>query len=197
MKNLKIAFMASGNGSNMQAVIDSIKSGSLEASVVAVISNNSASGALARAKSESIPHYHISSSTHPGAEADAIINVLETHKADLLCLAGYMKKVDDKVIDFMDGKVLNIHPALLPKHGGKNMYGMKVHEAVIAAGEKQSGATVHLVESEYDKGRILLQAEVPVETNDTPESLATRVLNLEHEMYSDALILIQQGIIEL
>jgi folate-dependent phosphoribosylglycinamide formyltransferase PurN len=107
--------------------------------------------------------------------------------SDWICLAGFLRLLPESVVDRWNGKILNIHPALLPKFGGKGMYGMHVHEAVIAAGETESGCSVHYVTKEYDEGAVMMQARCPVEPNDTPETLAARVLTLEHETYFKAL----------
>ena len=156
MAHLRLGFLASHNGSNMQAIIDACNNGILDATPCVVISNNSSSGALIRARNEGIPAYHISSKTHYDEET-AIIDALLENSVDILILAGYMKIVRKRTIRFMKGKILNIHPALLPNYGGKGMYGMKVHEAVIAAKEKVSGATVHLVDTRYDHGNCWIQ----------------------------------------
>lgn len=117
---------------------------------------------------------------------ERLLQLLRDEKVDLLCLAGYMKLLPSEIVRAMHKRILNIHPALLPKYGGKGMYGMKVHEAVIAAGEKESGCTVHYVDEEYDEGDILLQMKTAVLSNDTAESLAARVLELEHKCYVEA-----------
>lgn len=194
---MNIGFLASHNGSNMQAIIDACKQGRLEAKPACVISNNPDSGALARAKQENIPHYHLSSRTHPEpASLDrAILEALTRHQVDIVVLAGYMKKIGPMVLKHFAGAILNIHPALLPKFGGKGMYGMHVHEAVIASGEKESGPSVHLVNEEYDAGPVLDQFRVPVLPEDTPETLAARVLKKEHELFSQVLQKIAQGVI--
>lgn len=113
--------------------------------------------------------------------------------ADYVCLAGYMKLLPASVVAKFAGRILNIHPALLPKFGGKGMYGMHVHEAVIAAGERESGCTVHFVTEEYDEGAVILQASCPVELDDTPETLAAKVLKLEHDTYFKALMKVTNG----
>ena len=189
MQKLKLGFLASHGGSNMQAIIDNCKRGKLYAEPCCVISNNSKSGALERAENEGIPYYHISGKTHPdpGDMNNAIINAFESHGVDTIVLAGYMKIVDPVIIRKFNARVLNIHPALLPKYGGKGMYGIHVHEAVLAAGEKFSGVTIHLVDEKYDHGRILAQRKVPIMPDDTPESLAERVLKTEHVLYSETL----------
>lgn len=194
---LKLGFLASGGGSNVQAIIDSIKSSKLYAEACVIISNNSNAGVFERAKKKNIPHYHISNKTNPENTTKAIINALKKHDVNMVILAGYMKKIEPELIDAFDGKVLNIHPALLPKFGGKGMYGMNVHKAVLEAGEAFSGATVHLVNKKYDEGRILQQKKVPVLPDDTPESLAERVLQAEHFIYSDTLKKIESGEIKI
>lgn len=190
-----LGFMASHSGTNMQAIIDAIKEGKLNAQACAVISNNSNSLALERARIEGIPAYHISSKKYPDEEelAQAIINAFKENGVDTVVLAGYMKKLSPNVIHAFNGRVLNIHPALLPKFGGKGLYGMYVHEAVIRAGEKISGATVHLVDEHYDHGKILNQKTVDVSPEDTPESLAQKVLKIEHQLYVETLQKIASG----
>jgi phosphoribosylglycinamide formyltransferase-1 len=181
----------------MQAIIDAIKAKTLDANPALVISNNSSSYALQRAEQEGIPNYHLSSKTNPDNLNDAIIEKMKTHEVNIIVLAGYMKKLDDSIIDYVSGRVLNIHPALLPKFGGQGMYGINVHKAVIAAGEKESGPTVHLVNNRYDDGRILNQRKILVLQNDTPESLAERVLIEEHIIYAETLQKIATGAIEI
>lgn len=199
MKKLIIGFLASHNGSNMQAIIDSIKRGELDAVPAVVISNNSNAYALERAKKEGIPAYHLSSKHYPNEEKldQAILDTLIKHNVNIVCLAGYMKKVGPKVLNYFKNRVLNIHPALLPKYGGKGMYGKFVHEAVLKAGEKQSGCTVHLVDEHYDHGRILGQKIVPVFPDDDVETLAQRVLEQEHKLYPEILQKIAKGEINL
>ncbi len=199
MAKLNLGFLASHNGSNMQSIIDSCNKGELDAEPRCVISNNSKSGALERAKDEGIPAYHISSLKYPEQEDldDAIIEAFEKHNVEIIVLAGYMKKLGDKVIERFNGRVLNIHPALLPKFGGKGMFGEKVHKAVLQAGETESGPSVHLVNNEYDKGRILAQKKTKVYPDDTVDSLSSRVLELEHQIYPETLQKIAQGEIKI
>lgn len=198
MQELKLGFLASHGGSNMQAIIDNINSGRLKSKACCVISNNSSSMALERARKENIPAYHISGKTHQGEgeESRAIIEALQENDVNTVILAGYMKKLSFEVIEAFKGRVLNIHPALLPKYGGKGMYGMFVHQAVINAKEKESGASIHIVDSKFDHGRVLAQMKVPVLDDDTPEDLASRILKIEHLLYTDTLIKITQGEIE-
>ncbi len=192
---MNLAFFASGRGTNLQAVIDACKAGILDAKASLVISNNSASEALARARREELPGYHFSSKTHPNpAQLDeAILAALQLHKIDLVILAGYMKRLGEKTLLAYQGRVINIHPALLPKYGGSGMYGAHVHEAVIAAGERETGITIHLVDREYDHGNILAQCRLPVMQNDTAATLAERVLEREHSFLVETLKRIIDG----
>jgi phosphoribosylglycinamide formyltransferase-1 len=199
MSEIKLGFLASHGGSNMQSIIDECKLGKVNATPACVISNNSSSMALQRAEKESIPAYHISSTKYPTQDEldDAIIAAFKDHGVNIIILAGYMKYLSPKVIKAFDGKVLNIHPALLPKYGGKGMYGKRVHEAVLADKETYSGPTVHLVDEHYDHGRILGQSKVPVLPQDTVDTLAARVLEQEHILYPDVIRRIASGEIEL
>jgi len=196
---MNLGFLASHNGSNMQAIIDACKSGALPAKPVLVISNNGDSGALSRARQESIPHCHLSAQTHPSPVLldQAILDALLAQEVDVVVLAGYMKKLGEKTLARYAGAILNIHPALLPKFGGQGMYGIRVHEAVLAAGEKESGITIHLVDEEYDRGAIIAQEKVAVLPDDTPQSLAERVLRLEHASFPQVLGKIARGEISL
>jgi phosphoribosylglycinamide formyltransferase-1 len=196
---MNIGFLASHNGSNMQAIIDACKAGALEASDVVVISNNASSGALTRAKKEGVPCFQLNGKTHPNPEEldQAIRDVMQEHAVDVIILAGYMKKLGPKTLSHFAGRILNIHPSLLPKFSGKGMYGMHVHEAVIASGETESGVSIHLVDAEYDKGPIIAQARVPVEPGDTPETLAARILEKEHTFFAETLQRIVKGVIVL
>jgi phosphoribosylglycinamide formyltransferase 1 len=194
-KLVRLGFLASGRGSNMQAIIEACINGKIKAEPVVVISNNATAGALEIARRESIPAFHLSNYTHPdpGLLDQAITETLQQNHADLVILAGYMKKIGPALLGAYRNRIINIHPSLLPKFGGHGMYGIHVHEAVLAAGEKTTGATVHLVEGEYDSGRILKQREIEVLLDDTPESLAARVLEVEHSLYVDVLMDIIEG----
>ena len=194
MATLHLGFLASHGGSNMQAIIDACRSGRLNANPCVVISNNSNSMALQRAKNEGIPHYHISVLTHPGPQEDEeILRVLRHHGVDTVILAGYMKRLGSVSLRAYRGRILNIHPALLPKFGGKDMYGKRVHEAVLAAGEKVTGVTIHIVDERYDTGPIIAQCQVPVLEGDTADSLAERVLKHEHVLFAETLQKIADG----
>jgi phosphoribosylglycinamide formyltransferase-1 len=184
---IKLAILVSGGGSNMQAIIDSSKSGILRglAEVVLIVSNNSKAFALERAKKENIKSacFERKKFEDDFSYNDAILKELNGGCADIVCLAGYMRIVGENIIEAYRNRVLNIHPALLPKYGGKGMYGHFVHEAVIEGKEKQSGATVHFADENYDSGKMIIQEKVPVLENDTPQSLAERVLEAEHRIY--------------
>jgi phosphoribosylglycinamide formyltransferase-1 len=187
--HLRIGVLASHGGSNMQAIIDAIEAGHLDAEIVLVVSNNSDSGALERARRHDLPHRHLSGRTHPDPDAldEAIRDALLEAGADLVVLAGYMKRIGRKTLEAFEGRMLNIHPALLPRHGGRGMYGIRPHEAVLAAGDRESGATVHVVTADYDQGPVLRQRRVPVHADDTPETLQKRVLAEEHRIYAEVL----------
>ncbi|HEX2694075.1 MAG TPA: phosphoribosylglycinamide formyltransferase [Gemmatimonadaceae bacterium] len=177
----RIAVLASGRGSNMQAIIDHFDNLARErvAKVVLVASNKAESPALIRAATASIDIAHFDA-TDDGA---ALLALLEKFRADLVVLAGYLKRIPPKVTRAYSGRMLNIHPALLPAFGGEGMYGARVHEAVIASGAKETGVTVHLVDDEYDRGPIVAQWRLRVNPSETAESLAARVLNVEHTVY--------------
>jgi phosphoribosylglycinamide formyltransferase-1 len=181
---MRIAALASHGGSVLQAVIDACEKGEIPAEIALVISNNSSSGALERARRHGIPTAHLSSGTHPDAEAldRAIEAALVDSKADWVLLSGYMKKLGPGTLARFHNHIINTHPALLPKFGGQGFFGSRVHEAVLAAGETETGATVHLVDDEYDSGAILAQVQVPIREVDTPASLEERVKDAERKL---------------
>jgi phosphoribosylglycinamide formyltransferase/phosphoribosylglycinamide formyltransferase-1 len=180
----RLAVLASGRGSNLQAIIEHFDNLSREriAKVVLVASNRADSPALIRAATASIDI----ASFDPGDDGSELLELLRKFRIDLVVLAGYLKRIPTTVIHEYAGRIINIHPALLPAFGGEGMYGTRVHEAVIASGAKESGVTVHLVDDEYDRGPIVAQWRVPVEESDTADSLATRVLSVEHVVYPRA-----------
>jgi len=194
LKKIKLGFLVSGRGSNMLAILNDCKTGKLDAEPAVVISNNVTAGALEYAREAGIPAFHLSMSTHEDESVldREITDTLQSHAVDWLILAGYMKKIGPILLEEYQGKIFNIHPSLLPKYGGKGMFGIHVHEAVLASGDTETGVTIHLVDGEYDQGRILAQEVVKVEEGDTLEVLAARVLKLEHQLYSETL----QGVIE-
>jgi len=199
MITLNLGFFASHEGTNMQAIIDACNKGRLNAKPCVVISNNSKSGAIQRAKKEGIPYYHFSGKTHPEFEEldKAILDALKTNNVNLIILAGYMRKIGPKTLAAYEGKILNIHPALLPKYGGKGMYGRYVHEAVLASGDKVTGVTVHVVDAIYDHGLIVAQCQMPILEGDTVETLSKRFLEREHEFFVETLQKIAEGEITL
>jgi phosphoribosylglycinamide formyltransferase-1 len=193
---LNIAVFGSGRGSNFRAILQALEAGTLPgARIACVISNNSAAGILDTARAHGIPALHLSAQSFPSDDAyvTSLLALLKSHGANLIVLAGYMKLLAPRLIEEFRGRILNIHPALLPRFGGKGMYGIHVHEAVLAAGENESGATVHLVDEVYDHGAVILQKRVPVLPGDTPDTLAARVLTAEHELLPEVLRRIARG----
>jgi formyltetrahydrofolate-dependent phosphoribosylglycinamide formyltransferase len=180
---MRVAVAVSGRGSNLQALLDRL-AGEASARVALVLSNRPDAGAIHRAQAEKIPAVVLADPSD-GAEW---IRHLEAAGADLVVLAGYLKLVPPAVVARYRGRIINIHPALLPRFGGAGMYGSRVHAAVLASGAAESGATVHLVDEEYDRGQILGQATVPVLPGDTPDSLAARVLAVEHRLLPAAVL---------
>ena len=191
----RIGILASHGGSNFQAIFDRCVSREIPAHVGVVISNNSRSRAIERAHTQGLPWAHLSSHTHPNAvELDrAILSCLREHKTDLVVLAGYMKKLGRETLAAFTDRIINIHPALLPAFGGQGMYGERVHQAVLASGARVTGATVHLVNERYDSGPIIAQEVVKVFEDDTVESVAERVLRVEHTLYPAVVRLFAEG----
>jgi phosphoribosylglycinamide formyltransferase 1 len=178
----RVAVFASGGGTNLQALIDRFRRGSGGlASVELVVGSRGGIGALARAEAAGIPTLALDGTEVASAASGAVmLRALEQHAIDLVVLAGYLKLVPPEVVERFRGSMINIHPALLPAFGGPGMYGIRVHRAVLESGSRVTGATVHLVGERYDEGPILAQWPVPVLPGDTPESLASRVLRVEH-----------------
>jgi phosphoribosylglycinamide formyltransferase-1 len=193
---LNIAVFASGKGSNFKSILESIKLGKIHnADIVIVISNNADAGALEIARENNILTLHINRRQFASDDDfnAALISDMQKVRVNFIVLAGYMKKINPNIIKAFKNRIVNIHPALLPKFGGKGMYGIHVHEAVIASKEKFSGASVHIVDEEYDRGPLVLQKIVQIEPNDTPETLAAKVLKIEHEIYPEAIRLFAEG----
>ena len=182
---VSVALFASGSGSNAAALLDHRYSGTVRPHYRCLIANNSRAGAMARARARGVPAYHVSHRTHPNRDAylARLLDILALHDIELIVLAGYMKLLPAAIVRRWRGRILNIHPALLPRHGGRGMYGLAPHRAVLAAGERETGVTVHVVDEEYDRGRIVLQRRLPVRPGDTAEELARRVLAVEHDTY--------------
>ena len=178
---------ASGSGTNFSSILEHIKKGELHSDIKLLITNNSDCGAAVTARENNIEAVHISRKVYPdlstGEYSNLFLKELEKHDIGLIVLAGYMKMLPAEVVRKYRGRIINIHPALLPKHGGKGMYGLNVHRAVLDAGDKETGVTVHFVDEEYDEGEIIFQQSIAVEEGDTPESLMARVKELEHRVY--------------
>lgn len=186
----KLAILVSGGGSNLQSIIDNTKNGILKgiAEVVLVVASSPDAYGLVRAEKEGIKTVALDYKNMDKSVYDnKVYNAIKESQADLICLAGYLRKIANNLVKEYKSRILNIHPALLPKFGGKGMYGHHVHEAVIKAGERKSGPTVHFVDENYDTGSIILQKEVPVYETDTADDVAKRVLVQEHIIYPQAI----------
>lgn len=183
MKNIVV--FASGTGTNFQAIIDSVSSGKIKANISGLIASKPGIGAIKRAEKAGIP-----ASVIPPA-SDSFKSQLEDQlhewQPDLMVLAGYLAKIPKNILEKHAGKIINIHPSLLPKYGGAGFYGSRVHEAVIRSGDSETGCTVHVVTEEYDQGPVLAQKKVPVKPGDTPADLASRVLNEEHKLLTEVI----------
>ncbi len=184
MHQIKIAIFASGSGTNAENIINYFKMDT-RIKVSIILSNKNSAYVLERAtklgiKSISFTQDELNNST-------CIDSILSNEGVDVIVLAGFLLKVPDRIIDKFSGKIINIHPALLPKFGGKGMYGMNVHKAVIDSGEKESGITIHLVDEHYDKGTILFQSTCSVEPGDTPESLSEKIHKLEYRHFPEVI----------
>ncbi|MEX0844813.1 MAG: phosphoribosylglycinamide formyltransferase [Balneolaceae bacterium] len=180
-----IVVLASGSGTNFRAIIEAAEQGEISGQISGLITNKPDIGAITYAQKFDIPVQVIIPEEYT-TEVDfsnALLKQFQNWEADLIVLAGYLKKIPSAVIQAFPNRILNIHPALLPKYGGKGFYGLKVHQAVIDAGDPESGCTVHIVTEEFDKGPILAQVKVPVKQDDTPELLAQRILKEEHQLY--------------
>lgn len=180
---MRVAVCISGRGSNLGALLEALGPGAA-ARVVLVLSNRPEAGGLQIARDRAIPAAVLNNT----ADGSEWLRILTEARVDFLVLAGFLKQVPQQVVEAYRHRIVNIHPALLPDHGGPGMYGLRVHRAVLARGDHQSGATVHEVTEQYDEGRILGQARVPVLPNDTPETLATRVLAVEHRLLPAAVL---------
>ena len=192
---MRLAVFASGGGSNFQAIIDAAESGGLDAQVALCVSNKDSAGALDRARRHGIATLVLDPKrfSDPGEYTRQLLSNLEEHKVDFIALAGYLRRIPRAVVEAFRWRIVNIHPALLPEFGGAGMYGIRVHRGVLEAGVDYSGATVHFVDEEYDTGAIVLQDTVPLLSTDDPETLAARVLEVEHKLYPAALTLLSHG----
>ena len=185
---LQIGVLASHQGTNFQAIADACTEGELDAVISVLVCNNASAPVLSRARNAGIPTRHLSSKTHPDPDDldNAICTSLVNAGVRLVVLAGYMKKLGDQTLKEFAGRMINVHPSLLPRHGGEGFYGTNVHEAVLNSGDRTTGATVHLVTKEYDSGDILLQEEISVLDTDDANSLAARIHPLEHKLLISA-----------
>ncbi len=194
MRRIRIGVLASGGGTNLQAIIDACERGEIDGDVVVVISNVPDAYSLERARTHRIPAFAF---PHKGVTREEhekdIIDCLAQHQVDLVVLAGYLRMMTPLFIDKYAGRIMNTHPALLPSFGGKDMHGLKVHQAVIDYGCKVSGCTIHFVTAEVDGGQIILQKSVPVLEDDTAETLQERILKEEHKLFPRAIQLFAQG----
>ena len=187
---MKIAVFASGTGSNFINIVNYINKNKLKARVVLLISNNPKTNAVEFAEKNKINVQIINKNIF---KEETLVNneykfSLKKNKIDLILLAGFMKKIPNDLIEIYKNKILNIHPSLLPKYGGKGFYGMRVHNAVFNSNEKISGVTVHYVNEEYDKGPVLLQEKIDITDCSNPKQIAKKVLKLEHEIFPKAII---------
>jgi phosphoribosylglycinamide formyltransferase-1 len=180
---LRVATVVSGRGSNLAALLHALSDAGT-AHVVLVLSDRADAGGLILAREHGVRTHVLNDSADPAEWC----RELAGERVDLVVLAGYLQQVPAEVVAAYRGRILNIHPALLPRYGGRGMYGRRVHEAVLAAGDTSSGATVHLVTEEYDRGPILGQAQIPVLPNESADSLAARVLELEHRLLPAAVL---------
>lgn len=188
MEKTKVAVLVSGGGTNLQAIIDRVADGSLpQVELVKVIASKDTAFALERAAKAGI-------ATAVAKEQEKVLEELENCGAQIIVLAGYMKVLSAEIIKKFRNRIINIHPSLIPKYCGKGFYGMRVHNAVIAGGEKESGATVHYVDEGVDTGEIILQERVPVMEGDTPEDLAARVLKVEHVILAKGLEIVIENL---
>lgn len=192
-KKIHLAIFASGAGSNAQKIINYFNPANKVAKVVLIVCNNAKTGVLKIAEKENIPSIIIERNKF---YEDGLLPELKNYNIDFIVLAGFMWKVPAQLIQAYPNKIINIHPALLPKYGGKNMYGNFVHEAVLKAGEKESGITIHYVDEIYDNGKIIFQAKCKVDENETAESLAKKIHALEHSHYPMIIEKILQDILQ-
>ena len=198
-KSISLGILASHGGSNLQAIMDACEDGLLKANVAVVVSNNSRSLALQRARNSGVPAYHLSSKTHSDdGDLDlAIKDILKKYNVDLIILAGYMKKIGPSVLRTFRNRVINSHPALLPKYGGKGMYGDRVHKAVVNAKSAETGISIHLVDEDYDHGAIISQKIIAVDSSEGVEFVKKKVQKHEHRFWVTTLNKIQKGEIDL
>jgi phosphoribosylglycinamide formyltransferase-1 len=184
---LKLGFLASGNGSSARAIVNAIRTDGLAAEARLVVSNNRSAPALAFAAEHAVPSLHIATQADPAAADAHLAEAMIKRGVELIVLSGYLRQLGPLTLSRYSGRILNIHPGPLPEFGGHGMYGRRVHEAVIAAGVAESGICVHLVDEEYDRGPVIARRRVPVEPDDTAETLEMRVTALEPAFFVETL----------
>ena len=194
---MRLGFLASNNGSSMRAIIAAIESGSLAAAAALAVSNRSAAPALEFARAHGVQAVCIPTRADPEAADTTLVAALQRAGVDLVVLSGYLRKVGPRTLAAYNGRTLNIHPAPLPAFGGPGMYGRRVHEAVIAAGARVSGASVHLVDDEYDHGEVIARIELPVASDETAASLEAKVTAAEPGLFVSTLKAIAEGRLKL
>lgn len=195
MKSFRLAVLASGGGSNLQSIIDAVEKQKLKSKIICVISNKEDAYALERARKHQIQAIYIDPKTKINGKTydQQLLKTLKQQKVDLIVLAGYLKIVPSEIIDAYPHQMINIHPSLLPKYGGQGYYGIHVHKAVVEAGDKTSGATVHFVDKGIDTGDIILQKSIPVLEGDSPQTLQKRILEqVEHKIFVEAISTLEQ-----
>ncbi|OLD59486.1 MAG: phosphoribosylglycinamide formyltransferase [Armatimonadetes bacterium 13_1_40CM_3_65_7] len=192
---VRIGVLVSGHGTNLQSILDGCARGEIPGRVVVVASTTAKAYALVRARQAAVPAVVLAPRSFPDRQTyDArLAEVLQAHDVDLVCLAGFLRILTPRFVDLFRGRIMNIHPALLPAFGGVGMYGPRVHDAVLASGAKISGCTVHFVDETPDGGPIILQAAVPVHDDDSVDSLAARIAEREHHLYPEAIRLFAGG----
>lgn len=195
---MNLAFFASYNGSSAHAITDACLENDIMATPVLLITNNPDAKALEWAENKGLKTFVINAQTHPNpAEQDAAIaEKLQSHKISLVALSGYMKLIGSQTLNVVNDRMLNIHPALLPKYGGQGMYGSNVHKAVKENGDTETGITIHQVNEEYDEGKIIAQKRIPVSETDSAEDIEEKVKESEPEFYIDTIRKIQKGEID-
>jgi phosphoribosylglycinamide formyltransferase-1 len=190
---MNLAFLASNNGSSLRAIVAAIEADQLSAKPCLVVSNRKSAPALDFGRAHGIATLCIPTTADPGAADERLAVALRRAGADLVILSGYLRKLGPATLEAFGGRILNIHPALLPSYGGQGMYGRRVHEAVVAAGERETGATVHLVDDEYDHGAVVARVRVPVEPGETAESVESKVMAAEPGLFVETLQRVASG----
>ena len=194
---MRLGFLASGNGSSLRAIVAACEAGTLNAEPAIVVSNKRDAAALDFAREHGIVSRVIPTAKDPDAADVALEAALSGAAVSHVVLSGYLRKLGPRVLNRFSGRVLNVHPALLPRHGGAGLYGQRVHQSVLASGDRVSGATVHLVDEIYDHGEVVAQTEVPVVPGDTAQTLQARVMAAEPGLFIQTLSAIESGRLKL